>query len=258
MSEVKTTVAEQRDFNRQSTLIDPDEFQNTSISIIGAGATGSHVALILAQMGIGYQGNGVIKAFDFDVVEPHNLQNQAFYPKHVGMQKVDALKDLLKERFDVDIEAHNEKVVDQRSVQCNYVFLLTDTMASRSEIIEKAMKYATGTDLIIETRMGLEDGRVYAFNPNKKEELDAWKGTLYSDDEAEVSLCGTSASIVNTTLFLTTLAVSRLIQHFRQEKSELIVNTEMDKKPMYFESIFSLHSESFMCRELGRDSLFLQ
>jgi len=248
----------ERDFNRQGSLIDPEEFKGITISIIGAGATGSHVALNLAQMGIGYQGNGVIKVWDFDEVEPHNLQNQAFWPKHIGTAKVDALADLLKERFNVEIETHNEKVVDQREVQCNYVFLLTDTMSSRGEIMDKAMRYAVNTDLVIETRMGLEDGRVYAFNPNNRDELKAWKETLYSDEEAEVSLCGTSASIVNTTQFISSLAVSRLIQHFRQEKSKLLSNINIEKQGVWNESIFTLHPESFMVRMFGEDVKFLQ
>jgi len=247
-----------RDFNRQGGLIDPEEFKNTSISIIGAGATGSHVAVTLAQMGIGYQGNGVIKVFDFDIIEPHNLQNQAFWPEHIGEKKVTALADMLKKRFDVKIEPYDMKVTNQKDVQCNYVFLLTDTMASRKEIVENAMKYAIGTDLIIETRMGLEDGRVYAFNPNNAEELEAWMGTLYDDDEAEASLCGASASIVNTTNFITAVAVSRMIQHFRQNESRLLSNTELDGKEMLFESIFKLHPEEFMVRELGGPIKFIQ
>jgi len=242
-----------RDFNRQLGLFDPEEFKGTSISIIGAGATGSHVALNLAQMGIGYKGNGEIKVFDFDTIESHNIQNQAFWPKHVGMKKVTALADMLKERFDVDIEPYDMRVVDQKEVQSNYVFLLTDTMSSRGEIMDKAMKYSIGTDLVIETRMGLEDGRVYAFNPNDRTALKAWKDTLYSDDEAEVSLCGTSASIVNTAQFITSIAVSRMIQHFRHNKSRMLANTKLDPQPMYFESIFKLHPEVFMVAELGQD-----
>ena len=246
-----------RDFNRQSSLLDPEEFKGVSISIIGAGATGSHVALNLAQMGIGYKGNGTIKVFDFDVIESHNLQNQAFWPEHVGQQKVTALASMLDKRFGVEIEAHDIEVVDHKEVQCNYAFLLTDTMSSRKDIVENAFKYAFNTDLIIETRMGLEDGRVYAFNPNDATELQAWKDTLYSDDEAETSLCGTSASIVNTTQFITAIAVSRLIQHFRHHKSELLENTKLDPQPEYFESIFKLHPETFMVTELGKDSLML-
>jgi molybdopterin/thiamine biosynthesis adenylyltransferase len=246
-----------RDFNRQGDLIDPDEFKGVTITIIGAGATGSHVALNLAQMGIGYKGNGLIKVYDFDEIEAHNIQNQAFWPKHIGMPKVTALAEMLKERFEVEIEANNFKVTDQKEIQSNYVFLLTDTMSSRTEIMENAMKYAVNTDLVIETRMGLEDGRVYAFNPNNQDHLEAWKSTLYSDDEAEVSLCGTSSSIVNTTQFLTALAVSRLIQHFRQEKSELLANTKLDKQPMWNESIFKLHPESFMVSEFGQPAKML-
>lgn len=247
-----------RDFNRQLGLLDPEEFKGVTISVIGAGATGSHVVSTLAQMGIGYKGNGEIRVFDFDVVEPHNLQNQAFWPKHIGMKKVDALAELVKERFDVEIKPYDMKVVDQKEVQCNYVFLLTDTMASRKEIMEKAMKFAINTELVVETRMGLEEGRVYAFNPNNKLERDMWFGSLYTDEEAETSLCGTSASIVNTAQFITSLAVSRLIHHYRDNKSKLLTNTKRDKIPMWNESIFTMNPENFVVREFGQDIKYLQ
>ena len=47
---------------------------NTPIHIIGCGATGSWVALMLAKMGISN-----ITCWDFDKVEEHNLPNQFFY-----------------------------------------------------------------------------------------------------------------------------------------------------------------------------------
>lgn len=62
------------------------------IAIAGAGGLGSNVALSLARIGVGF-----IKIIDFDVVEPSNLNRQQYYVKHIGMKKVYALKEILKE-----------------------------------------------------------------------------------------------------------------------------------------------------------------
>lgn len=245
-----------RDFNRQESLLNPDELKNTTVTIIGAGATGSHIASILAQMGWGYQGNGKIQVFDFDTVEAHNLGNQAFHPEHIGMPKVDALQKLLGDRFGINIDAHNMKVTDQAQlVGTEYVLLLTDTMESRKEIFEKCFKYPFRTDLIIETRMGIEEGRVYAFDPKDPKQVEAWKATLYDDDKAEVSACGTSLSIGVTAHFLSALATTRIVQHFRQNKSEMEGNQDKDVKErkMWNEIHFSLFPESFYGKVFGEE-----
>ena len=62
------------------------------IAIAGAGGLGSNVALSLARIGVGF-----IKIIDFDVVEPSNLNRQQYYVKHIGMKKVNAIKEILKE-----------------------------------------------------------------------------------------------------------------------------------------------------------------
>lgn len=205
------------DYNRQMKLLDVSKIQKQSITIIGAGATGSHVSLLLTQMGWGNQNcdQGALNVWDFDKVEEHNLANQIFEPSHIGKQKVDALNEIIQRKCGFGVNVFNEKVVDQtHGVQSTYVFLLTDTMASRREIFEKCLRYSFNTQLVIETRMGLGEGRVYAFNPANREHVKEWEKSLYSDKEAEVSACGTSMSIAVTAWFIASLATARVIQHF--------------------------------------------
>lgn len=204
------------DYSRQLSLIDPSQIGKKSISIIGVGATGSYVALQLAQMGWGDspQGQGILKVWDGDVVEEHNLANQAYDRNHIGMPKVMALADVVMRKCGFAIETHNEMVVNQNDVRSTYIFLLTDTMASRKEIFENCLKYSFNTDLVIETRMGIDKGRVYAFDPNNPIEVEEWQKTLYTDDQAEVSACGASASIIPTVYNIASRAVWRLIHHF--------------------------------------------
>ncbi len=242
------------DFLRQLDLLDPKQIGNRSATLIGAGATGSHIAWYLAQLGWGdaSQGCGTMKVFDDDNVEDHNLANQIFEPEHVGMPKVEALKKMIIRKFGFEIDARNERVTDQRNdIAAKYIFLLTDTMSSREEIFNKCLHFQFGTDLVIETRMGLRDGRIYAFNPNDPEHVDEWKKTLYKDDEAEASRCGASASIISTVAFLSSLAVCRLVQHFNCNYGNDSLREEGQLMKLWNEVHFSLYPEAMMLRRFG-------
>lgn len=241
------------DYLRQLELLDPKQIGKRSVSLVGAGATGSYVALMLAQLGWGNtpQGQGVLKVFDGDKVEEHNIANQAYEPAHVGMPKVEALAEIIRRKCNFDIEVHNEMVSDQSSAKANYVFLLTDTMKSRSEIFDKCLQFSFDTDLVIETRMGLRDGRVYAFNPHSTDQVEAWKATLYSDDVAETSRCGASASIITTVNFLASLATARLVQHFNEQYGSDNLRGDKGASFMWNEVHFSLYPETFYMRCFG-------
>lgn len=60
------------------------------VAIAGLGGLGSNVAISLARIGV-----GELRLIDFDVVEPSNLNRQQYFVKHIGMYKVDALKEIL-------------------------------------------------------------------------------------------------------------------------------------------------------------------
>ena len=251
------------DYLRQIEILNPEEIKDKEIVLVGSGATGSYVALMLAQLGWGdsLRGQGKLRVFDGDVIEEHNLCNQAFEISQIGKPKVEALKELIMRKCGFEIEIHNEMVdenTDSRLVRGKYVFLLTDTMSSRKEIFEKHLKFSFNTDLIIETRMGLRDGRVDAFSPSNLEHRDEWVNTLYSDKEAEVSRCGASASIITTVQFLASLATQRVVHHFyqnfgrNQQDDKVII-----KQPMWNEIHFSLYPESYYCKIFGEDPVFL-
>ncbi len=69
-----------------------DTLKQGKVGIAGCGGLGSHVAIALARMGIGQ-----LVLVDFDVVEPSNLNRQAYGVSHLGKVKVEALKALLKD-----------------------------------------------------------------------------------------------------------------------------------------------------------------
>ncbi|MDA3078979.1 MULTISPECIES: sulfur carrier protein ThiS adenylyltransferase ThiF [unclassified Campylobacter] len=58
------------------------------VCILGAGGLGSNVAIMLTRAGV-----GEFFIIDFDIVEPSNLNRQHYFLKHLGSQKIEALKE---------------------------------------------------------------------------------------------------------------------------------------------------------------------
>lgn len=57
------------------------------VAIAGLGGLGSHIAVMLARIGV-----GELLLIDFDVVDPSNLNRQHYDLTHLGMLKTDAMK----------------------------------------------------------------------------------------------------------------------------------------------------------------------
>ena len=64
--------------------------KNSSAVICGLGGLGSNAAVSLARAGLGR-----LKLIDFDVVEPSNINRQAYFLEHIGMYKTNALKEIV-------------------------------------------------------------------------------------------------------------------------------------------------------------------
>ena len=245
------------EYTRQLELLDPKQIGNKSITLVGSGATGSYVALALAQLGWGdiRRGQGTLRVFDGDIVKEHNLSNQIFEISHIGKSKAESLKEIIKRKCGFEIETYNQMVddsVDPKLIRSTYVFLLTDTMSSRKEIFNKFLEYSFNTDLVIETRMGLKEGRVYAFDPNSLDQKDAWRSTLYDDGEAETSSCGASQSIITTVMFLAAMAAQRVVQHFNYKYGNDNLGNGLN---MWYEVQFGLYPEFYYLARFGDEPI---
>lgn len=62
------------------------------VGIAGAGGLGSNAAMMLARCGV-----GSLLLVDGDCVEPSNLNRQHYFPRHLGLPKVEALAEQLGE-----------------------------------------------------------------------------------------------------------------------------------------------------------------
>ncbi|MDE5832780.1 MAG: sulfur carrier protein ThiS adenylyltransferase ThiF [Desulfovibrio sp.] len=77
-----------------------------SIGIAGAGGLGSNVALLLARSGI-----EKMLVIDKDRVDASNLNRQQYWPRHLGMRKTEALRELLLELNPrMEIEIYNDEI----------------------------------------------------------------------------------------------------------------------------------------------------
>lgn len=224
---------------RHLDVFSPKAFGNRRVDVIGCGATGSRVARSLTQLGISN-----LHLWDFDTVEAHNIANQMYTTLDVGKLKVDALS----AEIDAIVGERNFASIHPEKVDGTYsfgdiVFLLVDSMAVRKEIWEGALKMKLHTQFLIETRMGKDSGRVYAFNPNKRSYCLDWEKTLYDDSEAERSLCGGTISVGPTAEMLAGLAVWQLVRWFGIESGQ---NDSLEH-----EIIFGLKPTQFITRKFS-------
>lgn len=190
---------------RSQEILNPQEHGTVPITVIGVGATGSHLVMSLVELGFTN-----IRCYDPDVVEEHNLNNQAYEYKDIGQPKVEALGRLIKEKTGGPLPDTIKMIngaVTKDIVIDGVVFLLTDTMASRKDIAECFKNI--GVIYVIETRMASSYGNVFGFDP--KSELDDWINTLSDDETTEVSACGSPISVGPTAKLTANLAVWHLI-----------------------------------------------
>lgn len=195
------------DFSRQANILNIGEHGKTPINIIGAGATGSWIALGLAKMGFEN-----INIYDFDEVGEHNLANQAFDISNIGQNKAEALQGHIKAHTGRTINAQNTKISGGERLS-GIVMVLTDTMSSRKKIWETSIKFKPSIDLLIETRMDLRCGRIYTINPMNPKHIKGYENTLYDDAKAEVSACGVSQTVLSSALGITSQAIWKILNH---------------------------------------------
>lgn len=202
------------DDSRHREVFSSGRFGGRRVDVIGAGATGSRIALALAKLGVQN-----LHVWDFDKVEAHNIANQLYPVDQVGRSKVRALYELIYSQTGDEIIEH-EKRVEGGERLGQVVFLLTDTMASRKAIFE-GMKYKFDTKLLIETRMGRDSGMVYAVEPFRPKQIDRYEQTLYTDDESvtEASFCGTQITVGATADLVAGFAIWQFIRWWQREQT---------------------------------------
>ena len=225
------------DLSRSIEVFNPDVIED-DIHIIGVGATGSFLLQTLVRFGV-----KKIHIYDNDEYEEHNVNNQAIFKEDCGKPKVEAQKELCEKiNPEVEIIAHNQFVTpDDIKEMSGYVFCLVDSMATRKELFE-AIKNNDKIKHYWESRLGSDQGRVYYLPISKDFDYSTYENThFYSDDDAEVSACGTSITIVSIVLMVTSLMINQYIKIAMDKKEEepYLHNFTL------FDNMFGVYTEDF-------------
>lgn len=209
---------------RHLSVFTPSKFGKTRVDVIGVGATGSKIALELAKLGIEN-----LHIWDDDIVESHNIANQAFTMKHIGKPKVEAVAEMVKESTGLDVHVHNKKVESKVKLG-DFVFLLVDSMKTRKDIWDKTIKMNASIKFMLETRMGKDQGMIFAVNPIDPDHIKNWEETYYPDEESQESLCRSPISIGATSSLVSSAAVWQFINWYRviyENDNDIPIRNEM-------------------------------
>jgi len=207
-------------FLRQIDLLDP-KVCNETITIIGAGATGSFVALSLAKMGLSN-----IRVYDADLIEDHNFPNQLFPLDKLNMNKADALRELV-ETFTGEKIKSVPRMYERQPLKGIVVSAL-DTMSGRKQIYKNCLK-SEEVKLIIDPRTGPEIFRIFSVDPSLEACRKAYEKTLHSDADADEAPC-TGRSIIYSVLAVSAF-VCKQIKHFLMKedyKADIIMDMKQN------------------------------
>lgn len=193
---------------RHQGIFDPSKTDSKKIAVIGCGAIGSKIVVALTKLGV-----TDLDVYDFDKVEDHNISNQAFSTKHIGMLKVEAIKDYVYGDNKININIFNEKCNKEIIMIKNYniVFLAVDSIEGRKELVD-ALTRNPSLEYIIETRMGSDEVQINGIAGRLQ--YKQWLSTIDFDEEyVEVSACGSPISFGLISDMAATLATNMFVHH---------------------------------------------
>lgn len=227
------------DLSRHISVFSPDNVKYP-IHIIGVGATGSFIAMELARMGC-----PVLNIYDFDDVEIHNIPNQYYDTEDLGKLKAEALAEKLKAiNPNIIVNVFTKAVLPKADEEHHgidtmkgYVFLLVDSMKVRKELWAAAKE---NKDIIHcwESRLGSDQARVYSIDMSIKD-FSKYEADFYDDDNAEVSACGTSITVLPIVLQTASLMIVQFIdlvmEHNGTYPFKIIFDNKYNKYEEYWE-----------------------
>jgi len=181
------------------------------IHIIGCGSVGSTVAELLARFGL-----TKLTLYDFDKVEPKNLANQLFRQEHIGMEKVNALANMLCEinpEIKSNIRVASHGYVAQKL--SGYIFLAVDNIDLRRDIAT-TNKDNTYIKAMFDFRTRLTDAQHYAAEWGNVKMVDDFINSMnftHKEAAAEtpVSACNVTLSVAPTIRMICSLGVANFV-----------------------------------------------
>lgn len=167
-------------------LLSLEMLRKRRIHVVGAGTLGGRCIDQLCR----YRVPEII-VHDPDVVESRNRYNQVVFDRDIGTRKPDAFVNHARrvDRTGTRIVPHYKKVGVKTKLS-GFVFVMVDTMRDRKLIWEHCIKGNDRISLMIEARMGVFSGRIYAVDPCNPHHVHKWEGhSMYGDDPDVLAGC---------------------------------------------------------------------
>jgi molybdopterin/thiamine biosynthesis adenylyltransferase len=194
------------------------------VHIIGAGSVGSTVAELLARFGITR-----FSIYDFDTVEPKNIVNQMFTYEHIGMNKVDAIEEIIR-NINPEITVRKYKEGWTGQPLDGYVFLAVDNIETRRQIVKDNL-YNDYVKAMFDFRTGLTDGQHYAADWKEyKSRKNLLETMNFSHEEAKlnspVSACNVELCVAPTVRMICNAGVTNFINYLKGQDLYKIITLD--------------------------------
>lgn len=226
------------DYSRHADVFKPHEFDKR-VDVVGVGAIGSRITLSLAKLGVRDS-----TVWDDDIVEAHNVANQAYgvIDALVKPDKVVALQSKCENEAGVVINTNPVRVTKDNALNLSeVVFVAVDSMTARKEIYNALPHWC---ELLIDVRMGATEGRIYTIPLNSMTAKKGYESTLYADTPGKVGVCGTPLSIGPTAEIVSGMAVWQMLKWFRQEEGDY-VGEDLENEVMFAVRPFLITTRNF-------------
>lgn len=201
---------------RQKGFFDPNILRNPiKVTVVGAGALGSHIVDILASVGI-----KDITVYDFDTVVEHNIPNQVYKLSDVGRPKVDALVDHVKAKMGYEIRGMNKKLesLKDEGIDDGYLVVATDTMKTNLSLITQAID--SNIQKVVEAKMSVSNGQIFFFEPQDPYQYNQWKHEWRDNVPDGIVACTQRACAVNIHLICSIAAGCIMLDNISEEWRE--------------------------------------
>jgi len=191
-------------FDQQDELFDPALAR--PVTVIGAGSVGGEVVVKLSQIGAVN-----IQVWDNDDVASHNIPMSVYRIKDLGRYKVDALKEIVREKSGIEIRTHLKNWT--RQPLRDSVICCVDSMDVRCDVWG-IVRDNPLIDVFIDTRIAKEFVVVYAINPTDPVQIAFYESRLYSSSEAVTPTCG-DHGITYVSSIAASAAIARLTNSWK-------------------------------------------
>jgi hypothetical protein len=204
----------------------------TTCIIGGAGGIGSWLSFLLARTGY------FPLVYDFDTVEVHNMGGQLFSKKHIGMDKVEAVREMILEFSDMDVMVFNEKY-DENGMTSPYMFSAFDNMEARKVMFKRWREDNTENPfaIFIDGRLLMEQMQIFCVTNETADEYE--RDHLFDDSVVMAENC-----TLKQTSHSASMIASLMIGFFTNHMTNVLAVTKVRDVPFMYEYFIPLNMVS--------------